>query len=406
MNPKQVKVDELNEFSAALSRNLMKDHEKRFGDRMRSVREAFTAVNNAGARLGVSVKNAWGTMDKQAAEYGMRLAQVIQDTAQNLARKDSSANFHDAGIFHEDAIEALNEIILTVRRYVPKLRKIPKPEMATLNSSLNRLERAIMDLGTALDGSPGHKLESLQRDVQMIQEKQAELARLRSEEEAERAALESAKDLEKEIQSREQDLMSLPEFRELTNYQESVQRKEDEIRQCLQPLIKPLLKLERAVAEKQGPAIDVKALRDLVDSPVETVVTGQPYATTQLLNVLAEALDTGKLEVLERKRRKAEEAIQSIKEGALDKARDDYSTLQANVQETLRQLKSKGLLDKRDELDRQRSETRSQIEALETRLKELQRRVDELGKTVAKLKTTVETQIDKVSREPVALITE
>lgn len=405
MNPKQVKVDELNEFCDGLSHSLMKDHERRFSDRMRSVREASTGVSNAGARLGVSVKNAWGTMDKQAAEYGLRLAQILQETTQNLARKESSPRFHDAGIFHEDAIKALNEIILTVRRYVPKLHKIPKPEMATLNSSLNRLERAVIDLGTALEASPGYKLESLQREVQTIQEKQAELVRLRSEEDAERTALEIATAQEKEIQSGEQDLMSLPEFQELANYQESVQRKEDEIRQFLQPLIKPLLKLERAVAEKKGPAVDVKALRDLVDSPVETVITGQRYATTQLLKVLAETLDTGKLEVsLERKRRKTEEAIQSIQEGALDKARDDYLTLQANVQETLRQLKSKGLLNKRDDLNQRLIETRSQIEAVRMRLKELQRRCDELDKTVTKLKTSLEMQINKVSREPMTLI--
>jgi len=381
----------------------MKEHEKRFADRMRSVREASAGLSNAGARLGLSVKNAWGTMDKQASEYGMRLAQILQENAQTLSRKETTSCFHDAGIFHQEAVKALNDIILTVRRYVPKLHRMLKPEMAALNSSLTRLERSIMGLGAALDGSPGHKLESLRRDSQTLQEKQVELLRLESEEDAEGALLQVASNREKELESKEQDLMSSPEFLELGSYEESMKRKEEEIKQSLQPLIKPLVKLERAVAAKQGPSIDVKALRDLVDSPIETVVMGQHFASMQLLTVLEETLASGKLEILERKRRKAEEAIQSVKEGALDKAREDYLTLQANAQETLRQLKSKGLLDRKGELNQQLTETRSQIEAIRTRQRELQRRIDELGKTVSKLKTSIESQISKISREPVTI---
>ncbi len=149
-----------------------------------------------------------------------------------------------------------------------------------------------------------------------------------------------------------------------------------------------------------------KLLRDLIDSPVETVVTGQRFASIQLLGVLEETLVAGKLEVLERKRRKAEEAIQAIKQGALDKERDDYVTLQANIQETLRQLRSTGLADKRDIFNRQLSETRSQIEAIKNRQKELQRRIDDSTKTVLKLKTSIESQISEVSHKSVSITTE
>jgi Fe2+ transport system protein B len=240
----------------------------------------------------------------------------------------------------------------------------------------------------------------------MIQEKQKELLQLKSEENAEQALVEATLARQAEFESKERELLSSPEFLELGKYEESLKRNEDEIRQLLQPLIKPLLKLERAAAAKQAPPVDVKALRDLVDAPVEVVMAGQRFASTQLFSSLEENLAAGKLEMLDRRRRKAEEAIELIKQGALERARDHYATLQANRQETMRQLKSSGLLDKRDELDQQLRETRSQIEAMKTRQRDLRRKADELTLAVSKLKASIESQIDRVAHESVTISTD
>jgi hypothetical protein len=381
----------------------MKDHEKRFADRIRSVREASAGLANAGARLDLGVRNAWGTMDKQASEYAMRLAQTTQEYAQNISRKEAASTYQEAEIFHQDAVRALNDIILTVRRYVPKLHRMLKPEMATINSSLTRLEKSITDLGTALDGSPGLKLESLTRDVKALQEKQVDLLRLRSEEDAKQALEEASLAREKEFQSRIQELLGASEFLELRKYEESLKYKEDEIRQLLQPLTKPLLKLERAAASKQTASVNVKALRDLIESPIDAVVTGQRFAIMQLLDILEESLGEGKLEILERKRRKAEEAIAAIKQGALDRTRDEYIALQANTQETMRQLRSKGLLDIRDEINQRLAEIHAEIAAVATRQRELRRKREDLDRAISKLKASVESQIIKFAHESVTI---
>jgi len=81
VNLKEIKINQLDSFCTALTHNLMKEHEKRFGDKIRSVREASAGLNNAGGRLAAGVKNAWGTMEKQVVEYGIRLAQTIQEKA-------------------------------------------------------------------------------------------------------------------------------------------------------------------------------------------------------------------------------------------------------------------------------------------------------------------------------------
>jgi chromosome segregation ATPase len=403
---KEIKLDELNDFYDALARALMKKHEKRFADKEKSLMEASSGLASAGARLETGVQNAWGSMEKHASEYAMRLAQILQENAQKLSQRETTAGFREAENFHEDAVRVLNEVIRTVRRYAPKLHKMLRPEMSMLDSSLVRLERSITDLGAALDESPGIKLEALQRDVQAIGDKQSEFLRLRSEQDAERSLLEATSSREEELKSRERQLMSYPEFLELRKYEKSMELKEDEIKQLIQPLIKPLLKLERAVTTRQGPAIDVRSLRDLVDSPVETVMAGQRFASMQVLSALEQALGAGQLEIVDRKRRKAEEAIQALKQGALDRTRDEYLALQANTQETLRQLKSKSLLDQRDELNRELAETRSEIESTKARQRELQRRIDEMEAAISKLRTLIESHVGDISHEAVTITSE
>lgn len=403
MNPRQIAVPELSNFCDSLTRGIMKDYERRFVDRVRSVREAATGVVNAATRLSTGAKNAWGALDKQTSEYAMRLAQSLQDNAQSLINKDPSHDFHATETFHRDTVKVLNEIILTVRKYVPKIPKTLRLEMTILNSSLTKLERAVRDLGKALDDSPGLKLESLHRDIETIIEKHDALAELKMEGQKETESLDEASTREKQLTSDDNLILSTPEFLELRKYEEALKLKEDEIRQFLQPISKPLLKLERARATKKGEALDVKMLHDLVERPMETIVGGQLFAIAQLLESLGDALRSGELGLEERKRRKAEDVVEAVGSNALERLRAEHLALQANAQESLRQLKSKGLLDERNVLDEQLAQTRAQNDAIRARQRELQRRADELSKSLSKLKTAIETQISKIAHQSVEI---
>jgi hypothetical protein len=275
--------------------------------------------------------------------------------------------------------------------------------MAALNSSLAKLENSIKALGTALDESPGIKLESLKREAELLVQRQVELVRLRSEEQQETTSLEATSDREKELLSEKETLTSGPEFLELKRYEDSLRLEEAEIKQFLQPLAKPLLKLERVASAKKGSQIDVRTLRNLLERPVETVATGQSFAIVQLLDVLEQALKRGEFDVEERKLRKAEDAIAKARGGAIDQMRDEYMALQANTQETLRQLRGIGLLEKRDRLDELLSETHAQREHVLTRRRELQRRIDELSRSVLKHKASLESQITKLTHQSVTI---
>ena len=75
-------------------------------------------------------------MDKTASEYGMRLVHTIQETSEELIQAQTSPKFLDTEKFHEESVRALNKIIVSIRKYLPKLHKGLKTEMAALNTAL------------------------------------------------------------------------------------------------------------------------------------------------------------------------------------------------------------------------------------------------------------------------------
>ncbi len=403
MSASEVPVEELTDFCESLARNVMKDHEKRFADRIRAVQEASNTLGNVAGRFAASVRNAWGTMDKTTLEYGIRLAQIIQDTAGSLYRTEVQTNYQDAERFNEDSVGTLNKIILTVRKYVPKLHRVLKTEMAALNSSLGKLENSVRALGKALDESPGSKIESLQRDVEWLMQRQDELLKLRTEEQERVVSLETLSGREKELLATREELTSREEFLELKLYENSLKAKEDEIKQFFHPIVKPLLKLERSPTSKESRPIDARILHNVVDTPVETIATGQSFALLELLSQLDDALIRGKLEVEERRRRRAEETIERAKSGAVDKMREEYLTIQANIQETLRQLKAKGLLDKRDEVDGLMARAREERKVLAARQMDLHRSIEELARGIFKQKGSIESQILKMTHKSIII---
>ena len=384
----------------------MKDHEKRFLERVKAAKEAAISLNNAAVRFESAAKGAWGTLEKTTSEYAIRLAQVIQENAQDLSRKEAVSKYQDAEKFQDYSVQKLNKIIINVRKYVPKLHRALRTEMATLNSSLAKLENSIRALGAALDQSPGTKIESLLLEVQQIMQKQDELLKLASQEQKEATTLQTISEQEKQILSEKDSLLSATEFTELKQYGESLRLKVDEIRQFLQPLTKPLLKLERAASMKQAPSVDMRILRDLIERPTETIITCQSFAVMQLLGSLEKELTQGTLEFEAKRRRRAEETISMVKEGAIYKMREEYLTLQANVQETMRRLKSDGLMDKKDRLDELLREKHTQIEELAARKRELERRKDDLMKSVLKQKGTIESQVSKINDERISILVE
>jgi len=388
----------------AMARDAMREHEKRFAERIKATREAASSLDGAASRVGSAVRNSWGSMDPTASDYGMRMVQSIREISQELSRIEASPNFADAEKFHQASIESLNKIIKTVRRYVPKLHRGLRTEMATLNSALARLESSVRALGTALDDSPGSKIAATRRDVESLIEKNNDVARLRSEEQSAAATLEATLQKVSELGLIEEKLKIQDGFVELERCESSLRAREDQIKQFFQPVTKPLVKLERITLPRGSPPIDSKTVHDIVDTPVEAVSSGQSFAIMQLFDKLDEALTQGKVGVEERRLRKAEETIREVKNGAIEKMREEYQSAQANVQEMLRQLRAQGLLDQKEELDRKISETDNEKATLTSRRDDLHRRIEDLNRNILRQKTSVEEQIVKITKKNVNIL--
>jgi len=402
----EVGVDELVTFFESLAQDTMKDHEKRFQDRIRSIRDACNALDTTASRFEVAVKNSWGTMDKSASEYGTRMARTIEESVRNLSRPQALASYEEIERFHKDSIEALKTIIKTVQKYVPKLRRGLRVEMAALNAALGRLEAAIKSLGLALDQSPGNRIELIRREILHLTQARADLMKLNTEQDETTKSLETNADKEREAHAEAEELSSNDMVRELARYEDSLRAKEEEISQFLQPIIKPLTKLERNESTGKNQTIDLVTLRNLVDRTVETLTTGQPFALIRLLTQLEEELSRGRLEIEERRRRKAEETIHKAIHGEIERLRDDYLTIQANVQETLRQLKATGLLDRKNQLEERQALIRDEKEHLISNNVELRRRIDAATKTYLKQKQSIELQIKQVTDKNIEIRTE
>jgi hypothetical protein len=384
----------------------MKEHEKRFAERIKATREAASSLDAAASRVGGAVRHAWGTMDSTTSEYGMRMVQSLREISQELSNTQASGTFADAEKFHRTSVEALNKIIKTIRRYVPKLHRGLKTEMATLNSALSRLENAVRALGMALDDSPGSRVEVVRREAQSLVERHGELTSLRREAEEAAASLEATIRKENELHDTENKLTAQDAFAELKRCEDALRAKEEEIKQFFQPVTKPLVKLERLPLPRGSTPIDSRTVHGIVDEPVQTISTGQSFAITQLFNRLDEALTQGKVEIEERRRRKAEETINEVKSGGVERIREGYQTAQANVQEMLRQLRAKGLWEQKESLDQQIADTTHEKERTTSRRDDLHRRIEDVNRNLQRQKTSLEEQITKLTKQPTKILSD
>lgn len=400
---KTVRLDEVVAFKNSLAHDLMKSHERVFGEKIRSIKRASEDITNIAGKLEIAIKNAWGSLDKTTSEQGLRLTQTIKEAARQLAGQGENSDYANSERFHTTAVDALNKIILSIRKYVPKLHRVLKTDIAALNSALTKLEGSVNSLGTALDGSPGRALESLESEIKIILQKNHALKELHVQnQELERSILETKES--EDTLLREQDLlMSKEEFRRLHQYHDSLESKGEEIEELLQLLAKPLRKFERTLSD-DDPTVDRNILTKLIENPKEAILRDDPQIIRQLFNSLDNALSHGKLEIEERKRRKAQEVIQAVNQGALEQLRTAYLTLWDDTQTAMQELAAHGLIQESERLSRVLAETRSKSEQLKVTQNDNAKKIEELTKTISKQKSLIETRTAKLSGQQISLV--
>ena len=402
MNTKKIRLSELLTYRVTVTHDIMKDHEKRFGELIKSIKRASIELSNASQKFGSGIKNAWGTIDKVTSEQGLRLTQLIEETNQELVKENSGSTYSEAEKFHQESIAASNKIILAVRRYVPKIHKTLKSEISTLNSSLLKFEEAINALGKSLDQSPGAKLNPLDRDITLITQAHELLNKTKLQREQNDKQIEAATDQEKNLLQQKETLLSHPKFQELKLIQARLTTQKEQISQLTQPLIKPLLKIHRAMINQETPIIDDKILRNFIDDPVQSILTTPTSTNLQILQALENSMIQGTLEIDERKRKRVEDGINEIT-NRIDNFLASNLECEEVTRRIMQDLSTSGLQTKLTQLDDSLNNERAEIQNLTATRTEHDRKIEELTRTVMKHKSAIESQILALSKEQISI---
>lgn len=395
-----VNLVDLSAFADSLYKELMRSHEKRFEARIKNIRRASDELSTVAARLEVSIRNAWGTLDKTTSEQGLRLVQTIKETTNQISNQDIASDYNGLESFHKTSVVASDKIILTIRKYVPKLYKAMKTEIASLNSSLTKLETAINEFGNSLDNSPGSAIESLKTDIRTLLEKEHTLNELRSDNREIRKKLDSSLDGERALLEEQQSLLSQDTFRQLLQLEDALRSKAEAIEQFLQPLGKALKKYERISDDK---SLDHQVLTRLVENPLTAVSEIDPPTLLRVFNAVNGALIRGGLGIEERKRKRAEEIILSIAQGNLEQLRTEYVSIQERIKNTNVQLEATGLLHKKRQLTESLTRTRTKTAQLNTQLAENEKRIDDVTRMLSKEKSIIEDEIARLSQKTITI---
>ena len=123
----------------------------------------------------------------------------------------------------------------------------------------------------------------------------------------------------------------------------------------------------------------------------------------QLFLSVNELLERDELLLDQRRKRRAAEAIQVLRAGALDRFREDHGILEANRREILRQLKGSGLYDKWLSVHKQSSDLHTEIKECHDRINELESQETRLRASVLAGKERIESALREVLNEQVSI---
>jgi len=399
-----VRLIDLPVFANDLCRDIMRSHEKRFAERIKIMKRTSDDLSIVAGKLEVSIRNAWGSLDKTSSEQGVRLVQTIKEAAQQISEQDVPSEYTDLEALHKTAVEISNRIIMAIKKYVPKLYKVMKTEIASLNSSITRFEASINALGTALDESPGSEIESLKVDIRTLLQKDCTLNELHAKKREIADLIASSLEVEKKLLQDQEALLSQETFRELLQLNEALRSKGEAMEQFLQPLSKALKKYERTLSTDDK-SLSYQILTRLIANPQVTVSETDPQTLLQIFNALNGALVRGELGIEEKKRKRAEEVIVAISRGELAQQRAEFISLQNRIRSTSDQLRATGLLSKKEELVQAIASAQSKIAQLNAQLGENEKRLEDTDRLITREKSQIEKEILKLSGNPIAIRT-
>jgi len=387
-------------------RQIIADRERsyhgKFSSKLKQVFRSVGSVEKAASNLREAVGRAWGTLSKPAEQHGARLSEQVLEACRSLAARRPEPSYDELRKFQEESIQTIRAIVKVHDRYIRSIIRTVKSEASTLEDSIATLSQDITELGQALDSSELKELQLIAEDADQLMGTAQELSLKTDEIEQTKEAIRRLQDRGSALQENLSTLGRDRALKELDQIDQQARQKEAEILFLLEPLLKPLRKIERSDKALEGSSKVI--VTKVVENPLASVIEIPASEMRQLLISVYELLASDELLLDQRRKRKASESVQVLQAGALDRFREDHGILEANRREVLRQLKGSGLYDKW-------LSVRTQLDDLNTEIKKRRGRITELESQVARLQTSVlagkeriESALKKVLDEQVSIL--
>lgn len=388
-------------------RQIIADRERsyrgKFSSELKQVFRSVGSVEKAASNLREAVGRAWGTLSKPAEQHGARLSEQVLDACRSLAARRPEPSYDELRRFQEESIQTIRAIVKVYNKYVPSIIRAVKSESSILEDSIATLSQNITELGQALDSSKLKELQLIAEDVDQLIGTAQELSLKTDEIQQTKEAVRRLQDRGSALQDNLSTLGRDRALKELDQIEQQARQKEAEILALLEPLLKPLRKIDRADDKTLGGSSKT-IVNKIVENPLASVLETPAGEMRQLLISVYELLESDELLLDQRRKRRASEAIQVLQAGALDRFREDHGVLEANRREVLRQLKGSGLYDKWLSVRKQFADLRIEINERQGRITELESQEARLRTSVLAGKRRIESALQKVLGEQVSIL--
>jgi hypothetical protein len=398
----EIPVRDLGEEMRQIIAERERSYRGKFSSTLKHVFRSVGSVEKAAANLREAVGRAWGTLSKPAEQHGVRLSEQVLEACRSLATCRPEASYNELRKFQEESVQIIRVIVKAYNRYVPSIIRAVKSESSTLEDSIATLSQSVTELGEVLDSSNLKGLQLIAEGADHLVGTARELSRKMDEI---RQTKETVKELQDQEARLQDDLSSLSRDRaitELNQIEQQARQKEAEALALLEPLLKPLRKIDRADSKAfEGP--NKVTVNKVIENPLAAVLEIPVAEMRQLLVSVYDLLEHDELLLDQRRKRRAADAIEVLRAGALDRFREDHSILEANRREVLRQLKGSGLYDQWLSVHKQSSDLRREIKQCHDHIAELESQETRLRASVLAGKERIESSLRKVLNEEVSI---
>jgi hypothetical protein len=399
----EIPVQDLGEKMRQIIADRERSYRGRFSSTLKRVFKSVGSVEKAALNLREAVGRAWGTLSKPAEQHGARLSEQVLDACRSLVAHRPDPTYDQLRRYQAESIQTIRAIVKTYNRYVPSIIRAVKSESSILEDSIATLSQGVTELGQLLDSSNLKELQLIAEDADQLVGAARELS-LKMDEIQQTG--ETAKKLQDQEARLQDDLSSLGRdhaLKELNQIEQQARQKEAEILGLLEPLLKPLRKIDRADSKAlEGP--NKATVNKVIENALAAVLEIPAGEMRQLLVSVYELLERDELLLDQRRKRRAAEAIQVLQAGALDRFREDHGILEANRREVLRQLRGSGLYDQWLSVHKRSSDIHIEIKECHDRITELESQETRLRASVLAGKERIESALRKVLNEQVSIL--